>query len=508
MTETPAGNVAARARGWRISLSQLWVMVAICGILIVLDLTLVRSNDFWWHVRAGQWIVANGRIPAVDLFSYTRLGTPFTYEMWLMQVVLYLLLRSGGLPLIIFFHALAITAAYALLLRTNQRAAGGDARWAVLVTLAAAALGVNNYNVRPQTISFPLFALTLFLLEVSARRQGAGANEGEGGRALWALPPLFALWANAHGGFVFGLALLGASLLGRLVDWLRHRERFPTRLAMVTGLCAAATCLTPSGLGMASYVLGFVRHPVTRSLNVEFMPATIRTAEGLLLFGFSACVAALVAVGRYRPTAGEAVRLLLFGGLALAARRNVIWFGFVAAPTAAACLGCWAAGRGTPRAQRAGRPRLNQAFAALAALAALLSLPWLRPQLPLPKGLQAYLAPETPVQAVAFLKTLPAPLRLVHSEADGSYLIWAAPEVPVFIDTRIELYPNEQWDDYVALFQARYDWEAILERYGADTLLLERQKASPLIAAAAASPSWRELYGDDQAVIYQRLGAP
>jgi len=506
LTETLTRN--APARGWRLSLSQLWVVVALSGILIVLDLTFVRSNDFWWHVRAGQWIVANGRIPAVDLFSYTRLGTPFTYEAWLMEVVLYLLLRSGGLPLVIYFHALAITAAYALLFRTAHRAGGGDARWAVLVTLAAAALGANNWSVRPQTISFPFFALTLFLLEASARRQGAGVNERQGSRALWALPPLFALWANAHGGFVFGLALLGAGLLGRLVDWLKHRQRFPTRLVLVAGLCAAATCLTPSGLGMVNYVLGFVRHPITQSLNVEFMPPTVRTGDGLLLFGFSACLAALLAVSRYRPTAGEALRLLLFGGLALTARRNVVWFGFVAAPAAAACLGCWAAGRGTPRAQRAGRPRLNQAFAALLGLLAFVSLPWLRPQLPLPKGRQAYLAPETPVRAVAFLNTLPTPLRLVHSEADGSYLIWASPGVPVFIDTRIELYPKEQWDDYIAVFQARYDWEAILERYGADTLLLERRTAGPLIAAAAASPDWRQLYDDDQAVIYQRRGLP
>ena len=38
------------------------------------------------------------------------------------------------------------------------------------------------------------------------------------------------------------------------------------------------------------------------------------------------------------------------------------------------------------------------------------------------------------------------------------------------------LFPPTQWSDYLALNHARYDWEAILEQYGVDTLLLERER--------------------------------
>ena len=88
---------------------QLWAFVCLAGIFIMLGLTFVRSNDFWWHVRVGQWIAENGRVPNTDLFSFTRAGQPYAYQMWLMEVVFYLLLRTGGLPLVIFFHALVIT---------------------------------------------------------------------------------------------------------------------------------------------------------------------------------------------------------------------------------------------------------------------------------------------------------------------------------------------------------------------------------------------------------------
>ncbi|MDH7485251.1 MAG: hypothetical protein QHJ81_03125 [Anaerolineae bacterium] len=485
------------------SLSQLWALVSLASIFVILGLWLIRPHDFWWHVRLGQWIVEHGRLPNTDFFSFTQAGQPWVCQSWLMEVVLYLLLRLGDLPLVIFCHAVLITASYGLLLWLNRQA-GGDWRRAALATLAAATTGVANWNVRPQTISFLLFALTLYLIGTSGVRHLQGTTPNPEHRKLWWLPPLFALWANAHGGFIFGLALLGTALLARLWAWLRREERFPTQVLLVTGFSAAATLLTPLGPGMVEYVLGFFRHPVTRTQNMEFLPPTIRTLDGQLFFCFLAVWIALLLVSRYRPTRGESLRLLLFGGLALMSRRNTAWFGLVAAPTLAASLHCWAVHRGVPGKERVGHPGLNRTLAVLVGLATLLSLPWFRPYLPLPEWRRAYVSPETPVEAVAFLRSLPQPRRVFHDQGYGSYMIWASPEIPVFIDTRIELYPPAQWDDYIALSQARYDWLAILDRYGIDTLLLQRESQQPLIEAATASPDWERCYEDEQTVIFQR----
>jgi hypothetical protein len=325
---------------------------------------------------------------------------------------------------------------------------------------------------------------------------------------LWWLVPLFALWANAHGGFVLGLALVGAHLLADLLLWVRRERAFPVRLLAVTLLSAAATLLTPLGLGMIDYVLGFVRHPVTQSLNVEFLPPTVRMLGGRLFFGFAAVLIALLFIGRYRPTPRESIRMLLFGVLALTAQRNMVWFAFVAAPTVAAALYHWAARWGITPGTRAGRPRINRAVALLLGLLALLSLPWVRPYLPFPQGYHEYHSPNTPIQAVAALRQLPEPRRPFHTEAYGSYMIWASPEVPVFIDTRFELYPPEHWDDYLAVLMARYDWQEILDRHGVDTLLLERPSQEVLIEAATASPAWVQDYQDEITVIFLRREQP
>jgi hypothetical protein len=126
-------------------------------------------------------------------------------------------------------------------------------------------------------------------------------------------------------------------------------------------------------------------------------------------------------------------------------------------------------------------------------------MPWVPP---------AYLSPNTPVEAVDFLCDLPETGRVFHTEVYGSYMIWACPGVPVFVDTRFELYPEEQWMDLLALLMARYDWQAILDRYGIDTLLLPRERLEQLIEAATAAPAWERVHEDDQAVILRRVEGP
>lgn len=500
--ERPA--TALHARRLTVSLPQLWAIVCLGGIFIILSLQLIHPHDFWWHVRVGQWIVENRRLPDTDLFSFTRAGAPYGYQMWLMQVVLYSLFHAGGPPLVIIVQAVAITGAYWLLLRVNCRACAGDLRWASLATFAAAVIGVTNWNVRPQTVSFLLVGLTMYLLDRDAAQSLGGDTPHHKRRLVWWLPLLFVVWANAHGGFVFGLALVGAALGARLVAWMRRQSAFPARMALSAAASAGTTLLTPLGPRMLDYVLGFVRHPVTRSLNTEFMPPTIQTTTGQLFFGFAAILIVLVLASHRRPTTDEAVRLLVFGVLALMAVRNVVWFGFAATPTMAASIARLAADRRRRQSTRAGRQRINLALAGMIALVVAFSLPWFRPWLPLPSQLRGYVSSDTPVEGVDFLRALPSPRRVFHSESFGSYMIWASPEVPVFIDTRVELYPPSQWYDYLALGYARHDWETILERYGVDTLLLERGEHDQLIEAASRTPGWNQSYADEQAVIFER----
>ena len=480
-----------------LTLDLVWWVLLPALLLVFQWRNIVQPNDFWWHVRVGQLTLEQGSIPRTDLFSFTHAGETWVNQAWLMQVWLYLQLRLGGLPLVIFLHGLAIAAGYACLQAALDR--GGRPLGPALITFAAAAIGVRNMAVRPQTVSFLFMGLLVLLLE----RSGQGRR-----RALWLLPPLFALWANCHGAFIFGLAYLGLHLGGRALEAARARTWAAERrdliaLALATVASAAALALTPEGpAGLVTYVLGFVRAPQTVNMNQEFVPLSARQLDGAALFLGLLALTVGLARGKGRLRARHWLPLLVLTAGALWAVRVAPWAGFALAPALADLY--LSPGSGAPR--RAGKPALNLALLTVLAAALLYVLPWLRPVLH-PFALDTWDAGKTPTAAVDHLcRTVPAGTRGYQDQGFASYLIYACPALPTFVDTRIELFPLEQWQDYLAVAAGRFDGEEILERYGVDYLLFSVKDQKDAIRAAEASAHWRETYRDEEAVVFLRAG--
>jgi len=116
------------------------------------------------------------------------------------------------------------------------------------------------------------------------------------------------------------------------------------------------------------------------------------------------------------------------------------------------------------------------------------------------------LSSDTPVAVTEVLRTL-EPKPMFHEMGYGSYFIWTAPELGVFIDPRVELYPYEMWLDYVRISNGvRYN--ALLEAYGAERLVLDAEMQKELIAALQEDPRWTRIYADSRAEVWERGAAP
>jgi hypothetical protein len=109
----------------------------------------------------------------------------------------------------------------------------------------------------------------------------------------------------------------------------------------------------------------------------------------------------------------------------------------------------------------------------------------------------------TPVAATDWLTAhpdLPGPL---WSEIGfSSYLEFTLPERPTWIDTRFEVFPVAQWQQYRDITLASYNWESQLEATGAKLAMVSSQYLD-LLNAISGSSSWCEIYRDDVASIYQ-----
>src|ERR671936_2172690 len=191
----------------------------------------VVDNDVFWHLATGRYMWATGRIPQADPFSWTVPGRTWIAHEWLTELWLYPLYSHGGYAALMLVFAAIITAAFAVSYAT-ARLLGASRPLGVGVTMLAAVASYHTWGVRPQMISMLLMALTAWLLTRAGlpafpTAQDNGHAEAAGPRrALWALPALMVLWVNLHGGFIFGLALIGLFTLGQSAEaWWACRAR-------------------------------------------------------------------------------------------------------------------------------------------------------------------------------------------------------------------------------------------------------------------------------------------
>jgi hypothetical protein len=467
------------------SADLVWLGISLLIALTIAFLLPVTPQDYWWYLRIGRDTLTAGSIPTADALTWSRAGAPVVYHSWGAAVLFWLIYQAGGLPLTVLLRGLLLALTYGAVFAAARRL-GAEPRGAALATLLAVLASSNNWSLRPQLLAYPLFALALFLL---IRWQEGSA------KAAWGLPLIGLLWVNLHGSFVMLFLLGGAALFFGRGD----RRRLGT--AMFIGLLA--TLANPRSLGAWTYVYDSLASASSQHFSAEWHPPLNQGWQMNLFFAWLLAFPLLAARSPRPMNRLEWAWFLGFGLLALSGLRYVLWFVLLLAVFTAAALGEWERRLNLPRLDR---PALNWILLTLCLLLPLAFLPGVRQtwweQAP-------PVAENTPFQATDWLRQhpdLPGPL---WSEIGfSSYLEFALPERPVWIDTRFEVFPVEQWEDYQAITRAAWDWQTRLDASGANLLMVSTLYQPDLLDALAASPTWCECYRDPTAVIYQRGGCP
>jgi hypothetical protein len=505
-------TTAGERTGWR---DWLWPLAVLACLWAFVATHPLRPHDFWWHLKIGQETVATRHILQVDEFSYTMAGQPYPsfQAFWLADVLLYGVYSLGGPAVSVLAHTLLITGTYLLLYLLCLRVSW-EARIAALGVLAAAALGFENWNVRPQAFVFPLFVLALWLIHAFR------SNPRLSRWLILVFPILMIVWVNCHGSFPLLILLVGVWLVETVWELVRVGRPSGRVLwvpAAALALSAAAVLVNPMGLGIFTYLREMGGNPVVQG-GPEWAPASLATKDGIVFFVLAAAgLVMLLLAGRKRSGLFHWMMLIGFGLLAWRMGRAIVWFGFVLAPIVAELLPHVLAGRGprpaspdTPPSSRdTPRPSRDGPVVAVIMLCfvglMVATLPWFKDRLPLPERKAGLISTETPVRATDFLLQQRLPGRVFHNMVYGSYLIWAGwPQYRVFVDPRIELYPARLWDTYYAVSRGDPGWQGHLDRFGVNTLMLSRQEQAGLIVAVASSRDWRRVYEDRMTVVFVR----
>ena len=478
--------------------------------------TLLGDGDTGWHLRTGEWILAHGRVPDRDIFSFTRAGQPWFAWEWLWDVVFGWLHLHAGMAAVVLASTLVLALTFTLLFRIARHAS--DALIALAMTLVAAAASAGHWLARPHLFTM-LFTVVFYSILERSRREHRAT------RRLWLLPPLMVLWTNLHGGFFTGVLLIAVYAAGEFATLLRQADDDDRWQALRRGrayiytaaACTLVTLANPYGYRLHQHIFhyladGFYRHNIMEFQPLNFQSVQARYVEILLAAG------ALAVFERLRR--GSFTWPLLFalwGHLALYSARNVEIFVLLAAVPAAEAVSAllerapgWALAAWLRGAAAAlgnftrewnafdSGPRWPVVSAAAAlAIAALMFAP------PSSATWRPAFDPKTfPVAAAGELEKAGIYGGVFSEDLWGGYLIYREyPRGRVFIDGRSDFYGADFATKYINTMQVHAGWESYLHRYGVETVLLPPD--APLAGALRQSSAWRLTYDDGVASIFR-----
>jgi tetratricopeptide (TPR) repeat protein len=488
------------------------VVIALLALGAVLGFQKIRDFDYWWHLRTGQLIAETGAVPRTDVFTYSVPGNRWVDIHWLFQLGLHGVHRLGGDDAVVVARSVLVVGLVALLLPIGWRREG-----AFLSGLAiglALLVASDRFEPRPELPSFLLLAALLGLVDRHERR---------GGYAILAAVPLQLLWANVHGLFAVGLAVLGIALVTEALRPLvlpgeRLRPDRLRGLALALALSGLATLANPNGVDGLLYPIEQLRmvgpeseRGVFGSLIAELLPPfgselPMNGFLRILLAALAALSLGTIALNWRRASVFDALCWVAFGWLALGAHRNVALFALVAAPIAVRNGNAFLA-------RRAARPRAAS-WAALAVAAALVLA---IVDVASDRFAERAGSPrETGFGTLDFFHTVGAadwiarerpPGPIAHHMADGGYLIerlW--PDYRVLSDGRLEVFGPETFarlqffdpDSFRAL-DSQYRFGAVVVHY---SLFDSRD----LLWWLHLNPNWRLVQLDDTAALFVREG--
>jgi hypothetical protein len=496
----------------------------------------LADPDIGWHIRTGEQILTTHSLPRTDPFSSLMEGqTWFAWE-WAYDVLLGYLHHLCGLNGVVWLCATVVATVFLLLLSQLVLRGTGLLLAIVLMLLAETASTIHLYA-RPHIVSW-LFSLLWFVV-LERWQEGDGERIGRPiirGWMPWFFPISILLWVNLHGGWLFGLALLGIYSFASFVASIREQDTFAAiragrrarELAFVWLASALATLVNPYGWRLHAHVYTYLsdrylmnridefRSPdfhgwAQRCFAIILMLVLIAFAgnrKKLRLSHFLVvllCVYAGVYSSRNLPV--SSMLLVLIVG-------PMLWTNFTAI---ADNPGRWQLLRSTVARVSAFSDRTSSQelelrghiwpVAAVAfAFAVCLQNGWLGSRQLVHTNFDSQ---KVPAGAVTFLQkeTFDTPTNaepVFSTDAWGGYLIYRIyPKRKVVVDDRHDLYGSDRIRKYLVLTQVEPGWRKVIEQWKIRTALLPAD--STLANLLRELPrEWRIAHEDKVAVVFEK----
>ncbi len=442
-----------------------------------------NDGDTYWHIAAGLRMLAEHTVLVRDPFSYTFANAPWNAHEWLSEILMDGAWRAygwGGVALLF-----AATAAL-----TSGLLAWHLGRWyatfaQLLILVLCLACMAGSLLARPHLLALPLLEMwTAGLMLARSERRAPS----------WLLLPVMTLWANMHGGFMFGFLMLLYAGSEAVIEERDRRQEILWKWGLFALAALVAATLTPQFLD--GLIFPFRLATMTGLAHIgEWAPTSFATPQP---FEFLILAAFYVFLSRgVRLPLGRVLICLLLLHLALQHMRHQIVFAvavplLLAEPLSRAL---------DSKPEAVGTSRAMQLALACALVAVVIGVSAIRLSFPFSRGGQVL----TPEAALSHLPRKLTAAPVLNEYGFGGYLIFRG--VRPFIDSRAELYGDAFLTGYARIVapDAKAFNDAVDKYHIAWTIF---PPDAPVVAVLDLMPGWHRVYADDIAVVHIRDANP
>ncbi len=265
-------------------------LVFLCPIVVMLYCfsSGISGNDFWWHIKVGEYVIETGNVPTSDIFSWygTSIGLEWTAHEWLSDVIFYAVHSAFGTIGVFFLSVGGAILLYLLLwkegskyIKTNILLSG------LLFSLFAVLTSLFFYG-RPHIFSFFLLFAELKILY--------SFYENLKSKSIWFIPLIAIVWSNLHGGssnlsyilcIIFLLVGLCNFSLGRLDTNKLDRKQIRI-LLVVTIMTIVALLVNPIGYRVLIYPYANLSDNLSMAVISEWQAPDAKQVGNLILYFF------------------------------------------------------------------------------------------------------------------------------------------------------------------------------------------------------------------------------
>lgn len=478
----------------------------------------IGAYDTMWHIRTGD-LLLSGQFPHTDIFSYTAYGREWILHEWGSEVLFALFYRWSGWNGLVVLRSLIGSITLGVMFRILQKR-NVNLFLAILMTIIFCLELLTIWNTRPHLFSALFFTYLLYLYDAYRRRES---------RLIYALPLLFMLWINMHGGYVIGfiflLTALGGESLSLALNLDDQRTMSPRKLVTLLAITSVSFLfcfINPLGAKLVFYPLMYLGDKIGDFHNfiTEWQVSSFINAAGFIVLVMATCFFALVS--RKKMPLYEVLAVLVFMFLSFKANRHDVLFAIVAVPAISPLIedvlsrfarqwherttGWLQTSLGSIRYYFCSRStsflKKEEQLFNPAILAVELLLVLFVSMNVLPPVINARLLPgQYPTKTLLFLKEHPdLPGNLFNQYAWGGIIIKELPEKKVFIDGRADVYQKDIIEKYFNMIALKANWKHLLRDYNITQILVDPNQMMARFLPGI-DPNWRVMEKDESSVL-------